>query len=159
MANIFSEAGEANKKWDSDGLPLSNERWDGALWGITKYDEVFNTYGLIWKKKTCLLFPAAKVNTPKAATANACNHPSKTSCHTSCHLQLKKLHTKNTLETNNGVENATRACKSVSLQLFVENKMPQKDCLLTELALSPCYHEFEEGDDDTWLVINDWRIE
>ena len=34
MANIFSEAGEANKKWDSDGLPLLNGRWDGALWGI-----------------------------------------------------------------------------------------------------------------------------
>ena len=96
------------------------------------------------EKKTCLLFPAAKVNTPKAATTtNACNHPnhpSKTSCHTSCHLQLKKLHTKlHRKQTNNGLENATRACKSVSLQLFVENKMPQRDCMLTELALSPCY--------------------
>ena len=76
------------------------------------------------EKKTCLLFPAAKVNTPKAMTTNACNHPnhpSKTSCHTSCHLRTQKVTHKITSETNNEVENATPARKSVSLQLFVED--------------------------------------
>ena len=94
------------------------------------------------EKKTCLLFPAAKVNTPKAVTANSCNHPnhpSKTSLPHQLPLATQKITYKITSETYNRVENATPACKSVSLQLFVENKMTQIDYLLTELALSQCY--------------------
>ena len=52
------------------------------------------------------------------------HHPSKTSCHTSCHLRLKKIAFKITLETYNGVDDATPAPKSVSYE------KPLCNCLL-----------------------------
>ena len=72
-----------------------------------------------------------------------CLQPSKPSIQNKLPHQLplatRKITYKITSETYNRVENATRECESVSLQLFVENKMTQRDCLLAELALSPCY--------------------
>ena len=77
------------------------------------YDEAFNTYGQYEREEDMIAISCCKSEHPKSRDRN-CLQPSKPSIQNKLPHQLPLETRKITSETNNGVENATRACKSVS---------------------------------------------
>ena len=106
---------------------------------FTKYDEAFNTYGLIQERRRHVCYfllqklTHQKPRLPMPATIQTI-HPKQAA--TPAATCDSKNYIQNYIRNIQRSGNATRACESVSLQLLVENKIPQRDCLLTELALS-----------------------